>query len=256
VSRVDQWVTRREIGYQSPMSTIAMQVTKRLLLPTAVLIAVLIGLGLLITRGLDQVWPFTVEDAVNRELAGDRTADLNTASLVFSAIGNTPLIIAVTAVVALVLRLTLHRWREPLFLIGAVSIQALVFLLTTLLIDRQRPDVQRLDASPPTSSFPSGHTSAAVALYCGIALILASQARATRFKVAWWSLLVLVPIGVAVARLYRGMHHPSDVTASFFNAAVCIVIMARAILDRGMAWGRDRLPSRSAKQPRMAKTAL
>jgi undecaprenyl-diphosphatase len=50
---------------------------------------------------------------------------------------------------------------------------------------------------------------------------------------------------VALARLYRGMHHPSDVTASFLNGALCITIMALAILDRRMPWRRLR----SAERP-------
>ena len=129
---------------------------------------------------------------------------------------------------ALALRLWLKRWREPLFLCAAVTAQALVFLLTTLAIDRRRPAVEHMDVSPPTSSFPSGHTSAAVALYVGIAVLMALRARSTGAKVAWWTLLLMVPLGVALTRMYRGMHHPSDVVASFVNGGTCVAIMARA----------------------------
>jgi undecaprenyl-diphosphatase len=38
--------------------------------------------------------------------------------------------------------------------------------------------------------------------------------------------------------MYRGMHHPSDVAASFLNGAVCIVVLARSVLDRTVSWGR------------------
>ena len=124
-----------------------------------------------------------------------------------------------------------------------MTAQALVFLLTTLAIDRQRPAVEHMDVSPPTSSFPSGHTSAAVALYVGIAVLLALRARSTGAKVAWWTLLLMVPLGVALTRMYRGMHHPSDVVASFLNGGTCVAIMARAVLDRGLRWGRAKLPT-------------
>ena len=213
---------------------------KRIILPTAVLLLAMIGLGLLVTRVLDHSWPFTAEDGINRAFAAHRTDTGNLITTIGSFIGSTPCIIAVTAIVALILRLTLHRWREPLFLCAAVSAQALVFLFTTLAIDRQRPAVHRLDNSPPTSSFPSGHTSAATALYCGLALVLALQVRATWAKAACW-LLVAFPLYVAISRLYRGMHHPSDVTASFLNAAVCITIMATAILNRDVAWRRPKV---------------
>ncbi|MFI0795367.1 phosphatase PAP2 family protein [Micromonospora rubida] len=225
------------------MSDVLVQSLKRVLLPVGLLLSVMVLLGVLVTRVFERTWPFTVEDAVNRELAADRTEGWNSVSLVFSTLASTPAIVLVTVIVAVVLRLVLHRWREPVFLCAAVSAQALIFLLTTMAIDRRRPAVEHMDASPPTSSFPSGHTSAAAALYVGIAVLLALRARSTPAKVAWWTLLVLVPVGVALTRLYRGMHHPSDVVASFLNGGICVLIMARAVLDRGVRWGREKLPA-------------
>ncbi|WP_422744135.1 phosphatase PAP2 family protein [Micromonospora sp. WMMD754] len=224
------------------MSDVVVRVTRRVLLPLALLFALMVGLGLLVTRVLAHTWPFTVEDAVNRELAADRTGGWNDVSLVFSTLASTQMIVVVTVLAALVLRLVLHRWREPLFLCAAVIAQALIFLFTTMVIDRNRPAVEHMDASPPTSSFPSGHTSAATALYVGLAVLLALRARSTPAKVTWWALLVLVPVGVALTRMYRGMHHPSDVVASFLNGGTCVAIMARAVLDRTLTWGRAKLP--------------
>jgi undecaprenyl-diphosphatase len=223
------------------MSVVAVQSLKRVILPVAVLLAAMIGLGLLVTKVFEHDWPFSVEDGINREFAADRTGPLNAVSWFFSTLASTPVIIAVTAVVAIILRLVLHRWREPIFLCCAVTAQALVFFFATLVIDRQRPGVRHLDESPPTSSFPSGHTSAAVALYVGLGLALALLTRRTELKALCW-LLILVPVCVALARLYRGMHHPSDVTASFVNGSICVAIMARAILDRGVQWGRKTAP--------------
>lgn len=225
------------------MSHIAVQVARRVLLPVTLLLSAMVLLGILVTRVFTRVWPFTVEDSINRELAADRSAGWNDISLVFSTLASTQMIVVVTVLVALVLRLVLHRWREPLFLCAAVSAQALVFLLTTMAIDRRRPAVEHMDVSPPTSSFPSGHTSAAVALYVGIAVVMALRAKSTPAKVTWWTLLVVVPVGVALTRMYRGMHHPSDVAASFINGGTCVAIMARAVLDRSLTWGRSKLPT-------------
>ncbi|RLP90908.1 phosphatase PAP2 family protein [Micromonospora sp. BL4] len=225
------------------MSDTVVQIVRRVLLPVTLLLGVMVLLGVLVTRVFARTWPFTVEDGVNRELAADRTNGWNDVSLVFSTLASTQMIVVVTVLVALALRLWLGRWREPLFLCAAVTAQALVFLLTTLAIDRRRPAVEHMDVSPPTSSFPSGHTSAAVALYVGIAVLLALRSRRTGAKVAWWTLLLVVPLGVALTRMYRGMHHPSDVVASFLNGGTCVAIMARSVLDRGVRWGRAQLPA-------------
>jgi undecaprenyl-diphosphatase len=221
---------------------------KRILLPVVVLQIVMIGLGLLVTKVAEHHWPFTAEDGINRGFAGDRTGFWNGVTLFWSWVGSTPIIIGVCVIAAIILRLTLHRWREPLFLCAGVSAQAVVFFFTTLAIDRQRPGVKHLDDSPPTSSFPSGHTSAAFTLYVGLALVLSMLVRHTWAKTLCW-FLILVPVAVATSRLYRGMHHPSDVTASFFNGTMCIWIMARAILDRSVEWGHAHLPRRVQHSP-------
>ncbi|GLZ62061.1 MULTISPECIES: phosphatase PAP2 family protein [Micromonospora] len=229
------------------MSDLVRQIVRRVLLPVSLLLGLMVLLGMLVTRVFARTWPFTVEDTVNRELAADRTGDWNNVSLVFSTLASTQMIVVVTVLVALALRLWLKRWREPLFLCAAVTAQALVFLLTTLAIDRRRPAVEHMDVSPPTSSFPSGHTSAAVALYVGIAVLMALRARSTGAKVAWWTLLLMVPLGVALTRMYRGMHHPSDVVASFVNGGTCVAIMVRAVLDRSLRWGRAKLPTAGSR---------
>ena len=84
------------------MSDTVVQVVRRVLLPVTLLLAVMVLLGVLVTRVLDRTWPFTVEDAVNRELAADRTAGWNDVSLVFSTLASTQVIVLVTVLVALV----------------------------------------------------------------------------------------------------------------------------------------------------------
>ncbi|MFI7545293.1 phosphatase PAP2 family protein [Actinoplanes sp. NPDC049599] len=231
------------------MAAIAVQALKRVFAPVAVLLGVMITLGLLITKVMMHVWPLTVEDSVNRELERDRTHEVSLVSLIFSTLASTPAIIAVTVLAAIVLRLTLKRWREAVFLCAAVCAQALVFFLTTLVIDRPRPDVVHMDTSPPTSSFPSGHTSAAVALYLGLAVILFRVANRTWLERAAW-LLLIVPIGVALTRMYRGMHHPSDVLASFLNGGVCVLVMTRAILNR------DGIPGPGSRTRRLTSAKV
>jgi membrane-associated phospholipid phosphatase len=202
----------------------------RVVVSVALLWGLLAGFGLLITKVWQHDYPFDAEDGVDRTLAAHRTGFGKAVIGFFSMVGSTGIIIAVLIVVAICFRLAFHRWRESLFLVLAVSTQALVFLLTTLTVSRPRPQVPKLDVSPPTTSYPSGHTGAATALYVGIALVLAWHLGHSRLRWPLITLLVLVPLCVATSRLYRGMHHPSDVLTALVNGAACILLYARAVL--------------------------
>ncbi|MGW1467292.1 diacylglycerol kinase family protein [Streptomyces sp. NPDC002308] len=191
----------------------------------------LTGLGLLITGPARDWWPLTVEDEVNEGFEHIRTHALTSASLVGSGAGNTSTVVGITLLVCvgLVLIPRLPRWRETVFLAVAVSLQSLVFLVITESVDRTRPDVDRLDASPPTSSYTSGHTGAATALYGGLAVLVLSRVRGPWRKVLG-AVFLLIPLLVGVARLYRGMHHPTDVVGGLLNGSLSLLIVGRAVL--------------------------
>jgi membrane-associated phospholipid phosphatase len=202
-----------------------------------VLTALVICTGFLVTHILAHRWPFTVEDQVVLALVEARGPARTTLAHALSSAGSTAVIVGLTAIIAVGLRVGLARWRESLFLATAVSEQGLVFLLTTIAVDRARPAVLHLDVSPPTSSFPSGHTSAAVALYVGIALLLASHIQRRTWRVTACVAMCTVPVAVAISRLYLGMHHPSDAVASLGNGGGCLWIMRRAWLAPGGSVG-------------------
>ena len=86
---------------------------------------------------------------------------------------------------------------------AAVALQSAVFLATTLVVARDRPQLDQLDPAPPTSSFPSGHTLHAVSF-----TVLATSSFP---ELAW----LLVPFAtlVAASRVVLGLHYPTDVAA-------------------------------------------
>ena len=205
-----------------------------LFLGAATILAVLVGIGWLVTGPLAHAWPLSAEDGVNRYLARHRDPTLNSISGFFSTIANTPSALALSAVAFIVIRVLTHRWTEALFVATALVAEVSIFLVTTMVIDRARPGVPHLDSAPPTSSFPSGHTAAATALYVAVALV------AWRHGAAWpvW-LMVAVPCAVGFSRLYRGMHHPSDVLAGALLGALCVYLADRVVLaDRFRRPGR------------------
>ena len=224
------------IGAAASNDLTARRVFVRIVVPVALLAAVMIGLGLLLTHLLAHWWPLTAEDGVDRALAARRDPALNDVTGALSTIANT----IGTAVLALVACLAARRysrhWREAAFIATSLAVEVGVFLLTTLLVHRARPAGLELDHSPPTSSFPSGHSAAAVALYGAIAWLLVRRAGR---GYPW--LLLLMPLAVGFARLYRGMHHPSDVIAGFLLGACAVVIADRALLRSAPARSRAAL---------------
>ncbi|MEV5788828.1 MULTISPECIES: diacylglycerol kinase family protein [unclassified Streptomyces] len=199
--------------------------------------ALMVGIGLLITGPAKGLWPLTVEDDVNEGFENVRTGTFNTLSFIASEAGNTLTVVIGTllACLGLILIPRLPMWRQAVFLAVGVSLQSLVFLVITMSVDRHRPEVDRLDASPPTSSYTSGHTGAATALYAGLSVIVLSRMRGPWRKVVG-GLLLLLPLIVAFARLYRGMHHPTDVLGGMANGGLSLLIVGRALfVDKSVA---------------------
>lgn len=175
-------------------------------------------------RGADQ--------AVVAWLASHRTSALNHVSAVGSAMADTMTCITVTAVAAVVFAIWLGRWRESAVLVLTVTGQLVVFVLVTATVHRLRPAVAHLDPAPPTSSFPSGHTGAAVALYGCVAVIVLRelQRHHRRWAAALATLFVVIPVAVGSSRMYRGMHFPTDVLAGAAAGACWLALVVAVVL--------------------------
>jgi undecaprenyl-diphosphatase len=165
-----------------------------------------------------------------RFLARHRSSGLTDASLVGSIIAGgvvLPIIVGIAALVAAVAK----HWRLAGFLLFALAVESASYRMTTLLIHRQRPEVHRLEGLPVNASYPSGHTAASIAVYCGLALLLTSRIKHRAAQVAIWIVAVSIPVFVAFSRMYRGMHHPTDVAGGVIIgiAALCaLVVVTRA----------------------------
>lgn len=198
---------------------------KSLVAPLLALAAVTYGTGKLLLEVSH------VEPSLSRDVAADRTGLWNGLTELGSSLSDTPYIVALTVIAAIVFRLAYGRWRESVFLALAVWAQSLIFLATTNLVGRHRPPVEHLDPAPPTSSFPSGHVSAAVAFYCGVALVLTTHHHRSRLlTAAIWAVGLGAPLAVAFSRIYRGMHFVTDVLWGILLGGVCLAVVARAVL--------------------------
>ncbi|MFH8259181.1 diacylglycerol kinase family protein [Streptomyces roseolus] len=204
---------------------------KRLLWLVAVQTVVMTALGLLITRVVATGGLLAPDDAFVRVLAAHRGPLADRISGWLSVLADTPAVVGVTllCVLGLLLLPPARRWSEALFLGGSVAVQSAVFLLVSTLVGRPRPDVPRLDGAPPTSSFPSGHVGASLALYGGLAVLALTRTRGRRRYLAA-GILLLVPAAVGLSRMYRGMHHPSDVVAGLLNGTLTLLVIGSVFL--------------------------
>jgi undecaprenyl-diphosphatase len=142
-----------------------------------------------------------------------------------------PIVAGATALAAALMR----QWRVVGFLIFALALEAGVYRATTLVVHRQRPDVQRLENLPADASYYSGHTAASIAVYCGIALLLTSRIRNRAAQIAIWAGAVAIPVFVVWARMYRGMHHPLDVAGGVVMGVGAILVALFAARACGVA---------------------
>jgi undecaprenyl-diphosphatase len=204
----------------------------------ALISTVSIGLGLFVTRVLVHVggvgrW----DEHVDLWLAAHRTAFRTHLSLIGSIISGgvvLPIVVGLTALALAVMRM----WRVAAFVVFVLAVESASYRITTLVVHRHRPRVPRLENLPVNASYPSGHTAASIAVYCGLALLLTSLIRSLAVRVAIWSLAVLIVAFDVFSRLYRGMHHPIDIAggAVVGVAAVCLLVLAcraSGAADRG-----------------------
>jgi membrane-associated phospholipid phosphatase len=188
-------------------------------------------LGLLVTRVIVRDGSIAgADERLVRELSQHHSPELTDASLIGSIMAGgvvLPIVVGVCGLVAALFK----QWRVAAFLIFALGLESGAYRTTTLLVHRDRPDVPRLENLPVNASYPSGHTAASIAVYCGLALLLTSRISSLAPRVVIWVVAVAIPLYVAFARMYRGMHHPLDVVGGVvigIAAVAAMVLVSRA----------------------------
>lgn len=193
---------------------------RRAIVPALGLFAAIVALGKVIVGPLNSI---PAEDDINRSIQAGRTPLWDSITAVWSHIGNTEIVIGVCVLAVAALWWRTKQWWYAVIPAIAISLQASVFVAATAVTGRQRPLVDHLDPAPPTSSYPSGHMGASTALYVTFAM-MAQRIRHTWLRRTLTLVFLLVPLLVGYARIYRGMHHVSDVTVGAINGVICAVL--------------------------------
>jgi membrane-associated phospholipid phosphatase len=222
----------RDLPEKVPLRYDKKVITLRLLGGAVALWGLLSLIGVLVKHvlayGRIGVWDHSVETW----FVAHRTGSLNTLTSYANDLANTTSVIPITIIVVLILRWRLGRWHESWVLLTVMVGEVTIFLAVTLTVHRHRPTVIQLDKSPPTSSFPSGHTAASVALY-GIAILLLWIYGQNWKSLTIATLLFCIPILVGLSRLYRGMHFPTDVLSGALGGGIWLIIVTSTLLPKG-----------------------
>lgn len=200
-------------------------VALRLVLAALLLWGIFCGIGHLLGKGATPL-----DQSASNSITSNRTATWDDITHWISLCSETLTVVVITAVACVVLRLTLRRWREAVLLVLAVAGQTAIFVCITAVVDRGRPDVMRLDQAAPTSSFPSGHTGASVALYGGLAVVAWLAVAPVVVRLLSTMIAVLLPLAVGLSRMYRGMHHLTDVLGGFALGGIWLCVVTLVIV--------------------------
>ena len=217
-----------------PLATVCAVVAVSFVLLTGVFV----GVGALLTHVAAHSQLGHDDEHVSTWFAAHRTATWNGVALNLTKVADVSGIVVIS--VAATLLLLARRWgKYATFLVIGLVLELAVFETSEHLVGRPRPQVRHLGVTPPTYSWPSGHTAATVVLYGGIALLVMAATNRTVLRATAWLVATLLSVGVAWARVYEGEHHLSDVIGGALLGVGC-VLAAVLVLRAWTASSRGR----------------
>jgi undecaprenyl-diphosphatase len=213
------------------------------------IVGVITGIGKLIMLSKNGNGNVLGDHTIPHWFAAHRTPGLTGWSGIFSTLGATQAILIVSIVTCVAFLAITRHWRPAAFVAVLMLGELGAFLAIAAVVKRARPDVSHLDTNLPTSAFPSGHEAATTCLYVAIAILVIGHFR------GWWRWLFLVPavvmpVMVALSRLYRGEHHPTDLLASVLFAGLWLT--AATLLIKPNDDGKPEYGTAASQRRKMA----
>lgn len=129
-------------------------------------------------------------------------------------------VVSVAVVAALLIQ---RRWRTALFM--AIAALGTLVLSTglKLIFHRARPvDIEYLIQVPSSFSFPSGHAMGSMGVLASTVVVLYAVRAPRLLRLIATLLIGSFVFGVALSRVYFGVHYPSDVVGGQLAAAAWV----------------------------------
>jgi membrane-associated phospholipid phosphatase len=208
---------------------------KPLVFGWALMFAVVTAAGLLLVGPLEDGRIARWDLEVAQWFVDHRTSMLNMFAEAGTWLAETIPVIVVLAVAIVIAWRVSTNVAAPAFLAIAVGGEKLMYLLSSLIVGRDRPPVPTIGTTYATSSFPSGHTASAVTLYGSIALLIALHRRKP-VRYALLAVVALTTVVVAVCRMYCGFHFLTDSIAGALAGAFWLNVVYRTVLLPSDHW--------------------
>jgi len=200
----------------------------RLAIALGIVIAIYVAVGEILTNVALFDGIIEYDRRLADEIVAGRTDTKNSIARWSSFISDTPVKIVASLAVAALLLWRLRRWREAVLVGLPLMFEAAAYFISSHIVLRPRPDVERLIDSPVDASWPSGHVAAA-AVYAALAFIVLWHTRSTVLRVLAVVGAVVATGMVAWARMYQGMHYLSDVIAGAVLGITWVIICRRIV---------------------------
>lgn len=165
--------------------------------------------------------------AVVQAAVAHRSAALTPLMHRFSDLGGEITVIVILAIALLAL-LAARRWVDALGVFAAVVGTLYLYEFIVRWVGRHRPPVQHLE-NPGGSSYPSGHVANSTALYLAILLASFVYVRNPRARIALLAFAFVLVAGIAISRIYLGLHYPTDDIAGFLIGVAWALIVRNAL---------------------------
>jgi membrane-associated phospholipid phosphatase len=150
--------------------------------------------------------------------------------------GSTEAVIVIPLVVAIIEYVRTRTRALFAFLLVVVLGQTIIMNLVKYAVDRPRPDIRRLTGFSG-SSFPSGHATAAAAIFASVALLLGRR-RSRRTKSLLAGAAAGIAVAVATSRVLLGVHWFTDVLAGLALGWAWFAASSIAFGGRVLEFGR------------------
>ena len=191
------------------------------------------------------------DHGITRSIQSVRSPSLDRAAAAFTFMGNTTTLLALGF--AALVAFAVSRKPRTGFLFAALILVIPLNEGVKRMVGRARPSGDLVDIIAPAVglSFPSGHASGSVAFYGFLALLSWIHIQRRSARNLFVTAFIMIAAGVALSRVYLGVHWFSDVMGGMTAGVIILFIMAEVYKAVGI---RELAPSPSAEPQAEAAT--